>query len=183
MDYDSTDTNWEKVGTGLQKYLSIMKLVKNTNIRTNAEFQKRFNGFYRIRQRPRLFYDLLYEYLEANKNRTVSFEQTLNFFYQKLGRFEPSFSSKIVATINPNYPVWDSAVLRNLNLKIPGYNLDKKIRFTKIVKTYDNIMGWYSDFLKTKQAQDMIWLFDNNMGDTNITDIKKIDLILWQTRV
>lgn len=183
MNYDSNNTNWKNIENGLQKYLLIMQLVKDSNVQTNEDFQKKFNGFYKIRQRQKSFYLALYEYLENNKNKEVTFEQVLYFLYQKFGRLEPSFSSKIVATINPDFPVWDSVVLANLNIKAPGYNIDKKIRFEKIVKIYDEVVSWYSDFLKTEKARDMIKAFDEKIGTTDITDLKKIDLILWQTRV
>ena len=159
-----------------------MQLVKTSNVYTNEEFQRIFNGFYRIRQRSKEFYTALYEYLEHNKNTEISFEQTLAFFHQKFQRFEPSFSSKIVATINPNFPVWDSEVLARLNLKTPNLNLATEVRFKRMVKIYDDIVSWYSDFLNTDQAKNMIKTFDEKIGTLNITDIKKVDLILWQTR-
>jgi len=182
LECDLNKTNWENIKIGLSKYLQIMRLVKRTNILTDKEFQRLFNGFYRIRQRPKEFYEALYGYLEQNKNKIITFEQTLSFFYKKFQRFEPSFSSKIVATAKPDFPVWDSEVLKRLGLKSPGYNLDKKTRLEKMVETYEIIVNWYSDFLDTEQASVMIEAFDEAIGTSNITDIKKIDLILWQTR-
>jgi len=175
------NTDWGKIKKGVQSYVRIMHLVKNSNVQTNKEFQKKFNGFYVIRQRSKEFYKAFYEYLEHNKYKNISFEQTLNFFQHKFQRFEPSFSSKIVATINPNFPIWDSEVLKRLNIKRP-FNLAKEVKFKRMVKIYDDIMSWYSEFLKTEQAKNMIKTFDEKIGKTNITDTKKIDLILWQTR-
>ncbi len=183
LDCDLNNTNWVKIKIGLSKYQQIMCLVKRTNVLTDKEFQRLFNGFYRIRQRPKEFYEALYGYLEKNKNEIITFEQALLFFYKKLQRLEPSFSSKIVATIRPDYPVWDSEVLTRLGLKTPGYNLDKKTRLGKMVETYEIIVNWYSDFLNTEQASMMIKAFDEGIGISDITDIKKIDLILWQTRL
>ncbi len=183
MPSDLNNTNWENIEKGVQSYLRIMQLVKTSNVQINEEFQRIFNGFYRIRQRKKEFYGALYDYLEHNKNnKEISFEQTLAFFYQKFQRFEPSFSSKIVATINPNFPVWDSKVLEKLNITAPSFNLDGAVRFKRIVKTYDDIVNWYSEFLNTEEAKNMIKTFDEKIGTLNITDIKKVDLILWQTR-
>ena len=44
-------TDWEKIGVGLDKYQWIMQTFKNVDVSTNSEFKKRFNHFYRIRQR------------------------------------------------------------------------------------------------------------------------------------
>lgn len=105
MTYDLNNTNWKNIKNRVKKYLLIMQLVKTINVQTNKKFQKIFNGFYKIRQRSKEFYVALYDYLEYNKNKKISFKQTLKFFLKKFNRFEPSFSSKIVATISPNFPV------------------------------------------------------------------------------
>lgn len=194
---DLNNTNWENIENGVQKYLLVMQLVKTSNVQTNKEFQKIFNGFYKIR-RSIEFREALYDYLEHNKNKEISFEQTLDFFRQKFQRFEPSFSSKIVATIDSNLPIWDSKVIINLKLKKPNNSwdlvslknlnlknpdkLDGEIRLEEMVKIYAYIVEWYSEFLKTEQAKNMIKTFDGKIGILNITDIRKIDLILWQTR-
>lgn len=185
INYDPSKTDWEKIKDGLKKYLIIMKSVREINVQTDPDFQRKFNGFYKVMRKPKIFYVALYECLENNKNKEVSFYQILEFFYQKFGNIEPSFSSKIIATINPNFPVWDKQVLERLNIEAPGYtgeNRDRRVRFKNIVKTYDNIINWYSEFLKTEQAVDMIKMFDEKIGTTDITDTKKIDFIFWQTR-
>ncbi|MCX6810850.1 MAG: hypothetical protein NTY30_03955 [Candidatus Berkelbacteria bacterium] len=176
------NTNWENIRVGARKYIAIMQMVKNTNVRTDESFRRAFNGFYRIRQRSKEFYDFLYEYLERNKEINTSFKQTLYSFYEKFQRLEPSFSSKIVATINPNFPVWDSEVLARFGKRTLGHNLNKDIRLKEMVKIYSEISDWYAEFLETDQAKAMIGLFDQKIGKLEITDIKKIDLILWQTR-
>lgn len=175
------NTNWEKIKVGVEKYLWIMETVKKVNVQKNKEFQRKFNGFYRIRQRSELFYKVLYFYLEKNKNKKISFEETLDFLLKKTNHFEPSFSSKIMATVNPVFPIWDSEVLKRLELSRPNDN-NKKIKFEKIVKVYEDIINWYGVFLKTKEAKNMIKEFNKKIGLLNITDIKKIDFILWQTR-
>lgn len=182
LKYNPGNTNWKNIENGLQKYLQIMKSVRNSNVQENEEFQRSFNGFYRVMKKPKDFYIALFECIENNKDKKISFEQVLEFFYLKSGKMEASFSSKVVATINPNFPVWDKEVLARLNLKAPSYNMDKKVRFEKIVKTYNDIVLWYSEFLKTEQARDMLKVFDEKVGVYDITDLKKIDLILWQTR-
>lgn len=159
-----------------------MRLVNASNVQTNRDFQRAFNGFYKIRQRPKSFYRALYGYLEKNKNKEISFEQALSFFYRKFNRFEPSFSSKVVATINPNLPVWDSVVIKKLKLEVPKNNLNKAVRLKKMVLVYDDLIRWYIDFLKTNEARRVIKSFDRKVNAPNITDIKKADLILWQTR-
>lgn len=110
-----------KVQPGLQKYLHIRNLIYNVDVSKSAEFKQAFNGFYRMRQRSQLFYDTFYRFMEENKYQSPTFERTMNFLFEKLGRVEASFSSKLVATINPELPIWDSIVLKNLGKKAPAY--------------------------------------------------------------
>ena len=159
-----------------------MRMLKSSNVEENEDFQRLFNGFYRVRQRPKEFYNALYYYLENNKLKEASFKQTIEFFFQEFHRLEPSFSSKIVATINPDLPVWDSIVLKRLNMKAPGYNLEKETRLKYMIVMYDEIINWYSKILQTDEAKKVIYAFEQHIGPKEITDVKKIDLILWQTR-
>lgn len=50
------------------------------------------------------------------------------------------------------------------------------------VDLYNSIIRWYEDFLPTDHAKKMIELFDDRYKGVDITDTKKIDLILWQIR-
>lgn len=182
MNYDSNKTDWEKLSVGLEKYQNIMKMLYSVDVSIDKDFQKKFNGFYRIRQRTKEFYELLYNYLEENKNSDASFESILLYFFNQTERIEASFSSKIAATINPNLPIWDSIVLKNIGLKTPGYNLSKQDRFNKTVDLYNHLVKFYSHLLNDNLSNKMIKDFDEHFPETNITKYKKIDLILWQTR-
>ncbi len=182
IEYDSSNVDWIKLSIGLTKYSNIMDEVFDVDVSKNELFQKSFNGFYRIRQRPKVFYTTMYEYIETHKHSQVSFEDVLRHFFDKLGRIEASFSSKVAATINPNLPIWDSIILNHLKLKKPGYHLPKDKRLNQTVDLYNSISKFYTDFLKHKLADKMISDFDEQYPKANISNIKKIDLILWQTR-
>jgi hypothetical protein len=170
----------KKAKPGLEKYLKIMSLVNMEDVTNDKEFQRAFNGFYRVRQRPQVFYDTFYSFMEENKGSAPSFEKTLKYFEKELKRIEPSFSSKLVATINPNLLIWDSVVLDNLQLKPPAYY--RKDRIEESIKLYERIVDWYKDYLKDEEGQKMIELFDEEYPNTGITDIKKIDFVIWQIR-
>jgi len=51
---------------------------------------------------------------------SVSFGELLLRLFQKTGQIEASFVSKMPASIDPDQPIWDSMVLKNLNLKLRG---------------------------------------------------------------
>ena len=55
---------------------------------------------------------------------------------------------------------------------------DKKI----IIDLYQSVCDWYEEFLRTNDAKILINCFNKKFGDTNISDTKKVDLVLWQMR-
>jgi len=77
-------------------------------------------------------------------------------------------------------PIWDSYVLKAIGLK-PTYSGDPK-RIEKTIALYEKLQEWYEVFLKTEDARILINLFTEKYSNYQISDIKKIDFILWQMR-
>lgn len=180
MDRFKIKQSLENIRPGLIKYIDIMNRVNSSNVSVDKEFQKKFNSFYRIRQRSPEFYDCYYNLLENSKANIITFEEVITHIYNNVGRVEASFSSKLVATINPDKPVWDTYVLHNLGLKTP-YQADKN-RVSKIINLYDEICEWYDEYLLREETEEVLDLFDKMYPDVLITNVKKIDFILWQMR-
>lgn len=171
------DTSIEKIGIGLQKYCSIMSRLYQTDVSKDRDFQRLFNGFYGVKKQSKAFYSCFYHFLEEHKFDTgLTYVQVLTYLFQETGCIHASFSSKLLATVRPEMPVWDKYVLSNLGLKAPYYSC--KDRFQKVLDTYQKIWNWY----QTPEAQSRIAVFDANFPHVDITDVKKIDFVLWQTR-
>jgi len=182
--------NVEKVFTeiepGLMKYKSLMKMFERVDVSTDTDFKRLYNHFYRMRQRPAEFYREYFNYLQACKGKNIEFRDVIDHLFSKVRRIEPSFSSKLLATVRPEKPVWDKFVLQNLGFKAPGYSgssIHEKIRrIDECVSVYKEIERWYQSFLQTKNARELINRFDSFYPNAGISDVKKIDLILWQLR-
>ena len=87
----------------------------------------------------------------------------------------------MLATINPEMPIWDSVVLKNLGLKFKGRSTIEKL--SQSVDLYDTICKWYRVFLDTDEAKNMIEMFDYAFPEfEQITKIKKIDFMIWAVR-
>jgi len=82
--------------------------------------------------------------------------------------------------IDPNMPVWDSTVLKNLGLRPPAYYKENRLQET--IKLYYHIVKWYSEYLETQNAKDILKLFDSIYPDVKLTPVKKIDFVLWSIR-
>lgn len=168
--------------TDIARYRTIQQWTFQKNVAVDREFQRTFTAFYRVRRDAiwRTSYFNLFEYLK-NRKVNVSFEEILQQLFQKVGRIEASFSSKMLATINPDMPIWDSIVLKNLGLKLKGK--DKKDRLLQAVLLYEKICCWYEKFLKTDEATEMIRLFDQTFPEfREISRIKKVDFVIWAIR-
>jgi hypothetical protein len=170
-------------GPGLQKYLEIMALFPKVDVSKDRDFQTKFNGFYKIRQRSPEFYQAYYTFLEKHKSQknVPAFTETLESFV-KFGEMVFSFASKLLATLDPNLPVWDQYVLENLEMEAPEQRLAKETRIQLAGKKYAEIIREYDDFSPGEEGRKWIKWFDEQYPDVNITPVKKIDLILWQLR-
>lgn len=165
---------------GLEAYVRIINSVCTTNISQDKEFQRLFNGFYVIR-RNEAWRRIYYDYFEEQKHFKPSFETILTYLYEQTGNIEPSFSSKMLATITPQKPIWDKYVLQSLELQPTGKTPSEKL--TNAVALYAQIESWYKGFLQTEKATECIQKFDQLLPDYSwISPTKKIDCILWSIR-
>ena len=86
---------------GFDKYEQIIRLVRKTDVSSDMNYQRIFNGFYRVRRDAewrKEYYDLF----ETVKDSNPSFEFIIRTLYKTTGNIEASFSSKMLATINVN---------------------------------------------------------------------------------
>jgi hypothetical protein len=97
-----------------------------------------------------------------------------------IGRVEASFASKLVATLDPSKPVIDKFVLKNFALRLPRRGSPD--RENKTVDLYHDLCGKYSDFIQSQTGVMIRELFDRRHPGSGISELKKIDLVLWQIR-
>ena len=165
---------------GFDKYKQIMETFRKTNVSTDLDFQRAFNAFYRVRRNAewrKKYYDLF----ETSKNSAPSFEFIIRTMYEASGNIEASFSSKMLATINPDMPIWDRYVVQNLCLDMKGKTKEDQLKCA--VDLYGKMISWYEGFLQTENGRDCIAEFDRILpGYMWMSDVKKIDFYLWSIR-
>ena len=171
----------EKARKGITQYLAIMDTVNRVDVSRDRDFQKRYTYFFRMRQRPPKWYEVYYAYLERSKTGPPPFDRVLDHLWFTLGKYEPSFSSKLVATLDPHRPIWDTVVLQNTGLKAPAYWDPNRVQKAKQV--YRNLEKWYENYLRSVEAQRIVALFNRKIErHQRLTALKKVDFVLWQTR-
>lgn len=164
----------------IERYVLTIKQLHKINIAFDRLYQKNYNGFYRVRRGVE-WQKIYYEIFERAKIEPISFEQVITELYKKTGNIEASFASKMVATLNPNMPIWDKYVLNNLNLKLEGKSKEERLK--NAINLYGAIVEWYKKFLKSNEAQLWILEFDSALSKYAwFTPTKKVDLILWSMR-
>ena len=146
---------------------------------TDGEFQKRFNGFYRVRRGVswRAEYFAL---MESAKTCGISFSEAINEIRNRTGRVEASFASKLVATLDPSKPVIDKFVLLQFELRLP--HPASPDRVSEAVRLYGDLCDRYRDLIPSPTGTMIRELFDRQFPASGLTDLKMIDLVLWQIR-
>ncbi|WP_290464480.1 hypothetical protein [Bacteroides acidifaciens] len=128
----------------------------------SRNYQRNFNRFYRVRRGVE-WQSVYYEILLREYGNKPSFAQIITEMYERTGNVEPSFSSKLVATLDTDKPVWDKYVLMNLGKTLTGTK--KEVRLNNAIALYRDIEEWYNTFLSTKEAKQWISLFDEKLTD------------------
>lgn len=102
---------------------------------------------------------------------------------ERQGRLEASFSSKLVATIRPDKPIYDKYVRQNLSLAAPAGHLPPEIRIWKFLDLNFSIEAKTNTLVQHASFQELRDAFDDKFSSyAHVTDIKKLDLFLWQHR-
>jgi hypothetical protein len=168
------------VSEGLEKYCRIQAALSSTDVARDRAFQTSFNGFYRVRRNGD-WQSAFYTLLEQEKSQHQSFGGVLRSLYAATGRVEASFSSKLAASIDPDKPVIDSVVLKNVGLRLSRTGT-VEARLARVVELHDHLGQAFSAYLATDIGRHLIARFEQSYPDRHLTKVKMLDLILWKTR-
>lgn len=170
-----------RIRDGIDTYNEIMREV-NTSVFCTPSFRTLFNGFYRLRQKPEKWYDAYYSLFLRCKANPMSFKEVLTEIYKSTGEIHASFCSKLIATLDPNKPIWDQYVLQWLGFSLSDPK-DKEERITYYSNIYDQIEREYNIHLSNRNIQEAIAVFDRLIpAGKGLTSVKKLDFMLWSNR-
>lgn len=173
------DAALPRVEKGLKSYTWLQARCREVDVRCDQEFRRRFNGFYRVR-RNQQWQDAFYDLLETGKRRPIGFAEALTGLNLRTGRCEASFASKLVATLDPSRPVIDSFVLNNVGMRLPAQSHQSRMQAT--VDVYRRLTECLEAYLASAPGQYLIMAFDLAYPSAGISEMKKLDLTLWQAR-
>ncbi len=166
---------------GIEKYNFLQNNLYNTDISINEEYKKTYKNFYKMSRRGHIFcekYFLIMEKLKNSKN--INFETIFEEVYKIKNTNEISFTSKMLHSINPKYPIWDSIVTKShFKIYVPYYKANKKL----LCEKYSEYLLQFEEYKSSNNGKTLIKLFNEKFPNIYISDTKKIDFILWQTRL
>ena len=169
----------------LQRYETLQTDLGTKSVDSDQGYQRIFNGFYRMQRRTEEWYRYYFSMLQREKhNKSITFRQVLEKIYAQKHRVEPSFSSKLVATIRPEMPVYDKHVRENLSLKVPPQYRPAKDRVKEFIKAYAALEGKVATLIRDPIFTTKLRpAFDKAFpAYVHISDVKKLDFLLWQYR-
>jgi hypothetical protein len=167
-----------KVEVGLKKYMCLQaRIADGRDFHTDPECRRRFNGFYRVR-RGAAWQDVFYGLMAPASG--WPFSQVLEELSSATGRLEVSFASKLVASLDPSSPVIDSIVLKQVGLKLPAPGTSNRGR--RACEVYEGLCHHHAELLRSDMGRELVHLFRSRYPWADITELKMVDLVLWQNR-
>lgn len=163
---------------------SLLRDLSTMDVATNADYQRRYNGFYRVRGRSKQWRATYYYLLQSRKqNRKVRFDEVIRALYKLTNRIEPSFSSKLVATVRPELPVYDAVVCGHMHVMVPPQSSPARDRIERLITECGRMIEIAKEVVKTAEFRTLRTTFDKHFASYGcFTDTKKLDLMLWQSR-
>ncbi len=118
--------------------------------------------------------------MQSAKEAGIDFPIALGEIKRRTGLIEASFASKLVATLQPSTPVIDKFVLKNFGLALPARASAQ--RETRVIEVYRRVCASFERLLGEPTGDLIVRCSDRRFPGHEITPIKKVDLVLWQTR-
>jgi hypothetical protein len=173
------DAALPKVAKGLHQYVWLQANRDASDLRSDPIFRRQFNHFYRVR-RHKEWQDHFYDLLERCKGAAVGFPDVFDALYRATGRYEASFASKLLATLDPHMPVIDSMVLRNLQLRLPAASSNDCV--IRMYRLHSRLLACFTEYLATEDGKYLVTRFREIYAGIDVSEIKMLDFVLWQTR-
>lgn len=103
--------------------------------------------------------------------------EILDFLYTHRKKLEFSYTTKMIHTVKPLYPIYDSNVVKALNLEnFYRKERDKKNYYFSI---YNEIRRIYNQIILNKSLKDVIEDFRKKRNISKLHEIKILDFIFW----
>ena len=163
----------------IEKYFWLEEHLNRCNLAESEEFQRKFTHYYRMRfvsKEYRHAFFTLFEKVKAQEE--VSFEEVARQLYTVDGKHEFSFITKMLHTIDPSRPIFDSQVKEALQInRTYEPNFEKRLQLD--IGILNQISEQYQVLLTSAQIQELLAEIDRRSNPRKMSTEKKLDFILW----
>ena len=163
----------------LRSYQWLQENLHCRNVAVDQEYRKRFGKYYVMRFVSQEYREKFFHFFEDHKNdKALSFAETAKTLYAVENKHQFSFISKMLHTINPSHPIYDSFVEQVLNL---GHFSTKPIdqRIAKDVQIINRLTSVYQELRASGRLNDIMTELDKRTPGFQMSVEKKMDFILW----
>ena len=160
----------------LLDYRIIMDALHEMDISQNTYIREVFCRHYGMKNLySEEFRDEYFEIMEKMKRkRKITFRICFEKVMGIRGRKELSFSSKLLHTLNPQYPIWDSTVAENhFHMKKPVAGENPAENYTTRYEAYGDT---YLTFMRSEEGITLIKLFDEQFPGSMTLCMFSIDV-------
>src|ERR1700756_1787179 len=99
---------------------------------------------------------------------------------RRCGTIEASFASKLVATLDASKPVIDKFVFEHFAMRLPRWgSVDRE---EKTIELYRELCEKYRVLLQSPTGKLIRELFDLRYPNSEVSELKKVDLVPWKAR-
>lgn len=158
-------------------YLNVLKLF-NEDENLGEKFQKAFNNFYGLNRFMKSKTDFYSIFNRCKKINSFDIVEILVELQKSTGRIEYSFVSKMCHTIDNNLPIYDDNTAKTFGFAIHN-DADKEIKIDRYLLFLEELKNSYSSIITNNFLEKSLKQFDKNFPSIQISEVKKIDFIIW----
>ena len=163
----------------MDTYRWLQEQLYQRNVSTDPEYRRKFSGYYKMRfvsQEYREAFFNLFE--ELKKEQAPSFRMASCSLYEVDRKHEFSFISKMLHTLDPHKPIYDSQVCEVLRLqRYHRPSFEEKLQQDE--EALARISASYEEMSSSEQMKKLLAKMDVFTQGYRISDEKKYDFILW----
>ena len=177
-------------GLDIRTYFALMSRFRNVNVVQDTEFQGKYCKYWRLygaglSQSFRASYFELMEGLRGGPIPNIG--EVTRILHEvpsnKSGRktLQFSFASKLLHTLDPHQPIYDSMVATFCRFSVPDPTKTFEARLRSFLAFYDLLSTGYKKILANGLLQQSITRFRHQFSVPNeYTDEKIIDTLIWR---
>jgi hypothetical protein len=164
----------------VERLMRVLEIREKPGLASDRDYQKNYNGYYKLIRRKQSFYEAYYAVLEnaASAAAPPSLSLVLQELYKKTGERHLSFGSKLCATLDDTAVIFDKYVASFF--KVPNSGLPRQNWLPKALDRYERIKQGIHDFTRHEEWPGIRSEFDLMFPQAkHLPDVRVADLVVW----